>query len=62
MPLYNQCLDITLSVCAANSFDVQAFRLTAIVVDFQIGQGCLIFLTISDPRLNQQISDIFISL
>ena len=37
MPLYNQCLDITLSVCAANSFGVQAFRLTAIVVDFQIG-------------------------
>ena len=37
MPLYNQCLDITLSVCAANSFDVQALRLTATVVDFQIG-------------------------
>ena len=50
MPLYNQCLDITLSVCAANSFDVQAFRLTAIVVDFQIGHGCHIFLTIGDPR------------
>ena len=33
MPLYKQCM----SVCAANSVDVQALRLTATFVDFQIG-------------------------